>query len=256
MAWSPKSPEISARRARRLVLDMALIRAVDGVDVYLRCAMRKPTLIQDQALRSEIDRANRSVFKKIVAVENAIPDLDPLLIAMVAALVSWRNESAHVEADDGLSERHRAILEEGNADIASKFRGLDSNVMLRSYDAESPPTFKEVASFINASHHFIQDLEDQLFARIDPEIFLKQLVGVALQRRADGPSEGNGRSSKAAEIWGRAEDDRPRYVRSFLQHNGLTLERAKSGPSLKFKEETIKRLLSFNPKELGIWLQE
>lgn len=33
-AWSPKDPIISARRARRLLLDMVLVRAVDSVDVY------------------------------------------------------------------------------------------------------------------------------------------------------------------------------------------------------------------------------
>src|SRR4051794_38354746 len=64
-SWSPKHPVNSARRARRLVLDMVLVRAVDAVDVYLRMARRLPSLIQEEGLQSGIDGAGRSIFRKI-----------------------------------------------------------------------------------------------------------------------------------------------------------------------------------------------
>lgn len=251
MAWSPKSPEISARRARRLVLDMALIRSVDAIDVYLRDAMRLPALIQDDQIRRQIDQAGRSIFKKLVALEATIQGLNPLLCAMIAVLVSWRNGSAHIEADDILSVQHREVITNNSTKIASRFSGLDTGVLLNNYDLENPPAFKEIASLINASHHFIQDLEHHLFARLDQSIYLKQMVGSVVKSKAVA---GGNSTSKVKDIWGRDPGDRPRYVHSLLRHSGLAETRAQNGPSVHFAPEIIERVLNFNPQELAIWL--
>ena len=104
-AWSPKDPVASAQRSRRLILDMALVRAIDAFDVYIRNSMRKPFLVQDIALRIEIDRAKISIFKKFLALEKHYPRIDPVLSALVATMLSWRNRSAHVEADDEVEPR-------------------------------------------------------------------------------------------------------------------------------------------------------
>lgn len=254
--WSPKSPQTSARRARRLVLDMALIKAVDAVDVYIRDSMRQPALIQDTNLRGSVDRAGRSVFKKLAALENSLLGLDSLLCALVAVLVSWRNESAHMEADDTLSTKHRATIESNRKIIADRFSGLDAKILVSDYDSENPPTFKEVASLINASHHFVQDLEEQLFKQINPETYLRQLVREAIRPKIRDRSASDKKGSEIAAIWGRSPTDRPRYVRSLLQHHGLSEKRAESGPSLEFNQETIERLTAFDPKGLNSWLSE
>ncbi|SDI13363.1 hypothetical protein [Alloyangia pacifica] len=254
--WSPKSPQNSARRARRLVLDMALIRAVDAVDVYIRDSMRQPTLIQDAILRGHIDRAGRSVFKKLAALEGNLHGLDPLLCALIAVLVSWRNEGAHMEADDTLSAKQRATIDANREIVAARFSGLDADILLSDYDSENPPTFKEVASLINASHHFVEDLEGQLFKKIDPETYLRQLVKEAIRPKIRDRSASTKKGSEIAAIWGRSPTDRPRYVRSLLQHQGLSEKRAKSGPSLEFNQEAIERLTALDPKGLNRWLSE
>lgn len=254
--WSPKSPQASARRARRLVLDMALIRAVDAIDVYIRDSMRQPTLIQDASLRGSIDRAGRSVFKKLAALENNLLGLDALLCALVAVLVSWRNEGAHMEADDTLSTTQRATIVSNRKIIADRFSGLDAEILVSDYDSEKPATFKEVASLINASHHFVQDLEEQLFKQINPETYLRQLVSEAIRPKIRDRSASIKKGSEIAAIWGRSPTDRPRYVRSLLQHHGLSEKRAKSGPSLEFNQETIERLTALDPKGLNSWLSE
>lgn len=252
--WSPKSPQTSARRARRLVLDMALIRAVDAVDVYIRDSMRQPTLIQDARLRGSIDQAGQSIFKKLTALEKNLLGLDALLCALVAVLVSWRNESAHTEADDILSTEQRATIENNKEIIADRFSGLDADILVSDYDSENPPTFKEVASLINASHHFVQDLEEQLFKQIDPETYLRQLVKEAIRPKTRDRSAFNQKGSEIAAIWGRSPSDRPRYVRSLLRHQGLSEKKAESGPSLEFSQETIERLTELDPKGLKCWL--
>lgn len=254
--WSPKSPQTSARRARRLMLDMALIRAVDAIDVYIRDAMRQPTLIQDVGLRRSIDQAGRSIFKKLTALEDKLHELDALLCALVAVLVSWRNESAHVEADDILSKEQRTTIENNRSTIKARFSGLDADILIGDYDAEKPPTFKEVASLINASHHFIEDLEGRLFQQIDPEAYLRKLVKEATRTKTRDRSVSSKKGSEIAAIWGRNPSDRPRYVRSLLQHQGLSSKKADKGPSLAFNQETIEKLTELDPKGLNCWLSE
>lgn len=256
MAWSPKSPTTSARRSRRLVLDMALIRALDAIDVYIRDAMRQPFLIQESRLRSDIDSANRSIFKKLNALSRNLPNLDPLMFALASVLVSWRNEGAHVESDDVISDHQRSIISNNQTQVSARFSGLDTDILLGDYDKSTPPTFKEVASFINVSHHFIENLEEQLFLKIDRVVFLKDLVRSATYDKIGGariPQDGR---SKISEIWGRDPSERPRYVRSFLQHNGLSHEKADKGPSLEIPDEALAELEMLSPKDLSVWLSK
>src|SRR5882724_2955678 len=56
-ALSPIDPVASAKRSRRMLLDMALVRSVDALDVYIRHSVRKPFLTQSNALRVDIDKA-------------------------------------------------------------------------------------------------------------------------------------------------------------------------------------------------------
>ncbi len=46
-----------------MLLDMALVRAIDALDLYIRASRRNPTLVQDDGLRNVIDAAGRSILK-------------------------------------------------------------------------------------------------------------------------------------------------------------------------------------------------
>ena len=244
MTWSPKSAKDSAQRARRFVLDMTFIRTVDAIDIYLRDAMRKPRLIQKQEVQSRMDQAGRSISGKINELKEIYKGLDPLLYSMVELLVIWRNKSAHGEASEDLNENTQAVIRNNHDLVSSWFSGLDTEVLLKNFDREKPPTFKEVASFINVSHRFIQDLELQLFNNLDEIFFLRELVERAV------------RTNRINDIWGRDPCDRPRYVRSLLQHNGLARTKAKNGPCFEFSPEIIEQISEFDPKSLKEWLSD
>lgn len=254
MAWSPKSPKNSARRSRRLILDMALIRAVDAIDLYIRDAMREPYLIQDGLLRRKIDSAGRSVFKKLDALNTNLPNLNPLLCALTSVLVSWRNEGAHVESDDTITDAQRMVITDSSAAISERFSALDAQMLMRDYDDESPPTFKEVASLINVAHHYIENLEEQLFSNLDRDLFLRDLVRSSTYEPVGGARKPQDGRSKISEIWGRDPSERKRYVRSFLQHRGLSSDKAGKGPSLELSEESLNDLEAMSPDGLRKWL--
>ena len=208
-AWSPKDAAASAKRSRRLVLDMSLVRAIDAVDVYLREAVRKPALIQCPELRSGLDSAGISIFKKLRAVEGKYDSLDDLPLAIIFLMLAWRNKSAHTEADIEVSDQHISVLQRRSDELSERFSGLDSAMLLEGYENGRPVTFKEVASLINAAHHLIVDLDEKLLCDLDVEQYFKEAVWTSLGRnhRSRETIE-QARKRRAVSVWGKDPTDR------------------------------------------------
>ncbi|MBU8538715.1 hypothetical protein [Falsiroseomonas tokyonensis] len=249
-AWSPANPVNSARRARRLVLDMVLVRSVDAVDVYLRMCRRSPGLIQEVELKNGVDGAGRSVFNKILALEKRYWSESPVLFSLVSVMVAWRNKGAHEEADTEVSDLHRKTLRDNAADIASVYRGLDVERLLVGFDSAAP-TFKEVASLISAAQNFIHILEIALFRDLDADQYLRELVW-----KAPPDVYGNYaylfRKKRLQSIWGRDYSERPTAVRRYLRQFGLVTDR-RHDHAATFSASAIDRLCARTPLEVFEW---
>jgi hypothetical protein len=250
-AWSPKSPVNSARRARRLILDMVLVRAVDSVDIYVRMARRLPGLVQAEALRDSIDAAGRSVMRKVSALEELYGAIEPVSFALVLVMIAWRNKSAHEESDTKISDHHRETLLQNAKIIAPNYRGLDVDRLLNGFD-NGDPTFKECASLISAAQRFIQMLETSLFRDLDAEQYLKELIWKA-------PSGLNSdearlfRKQRIKSIWGRDASDRTRAVIRHLREYGIADVRRHEGAI--FPSALIDYLCKLTPSEVHAWAQ-
>ena len=248
-AWSPKSPINSARRARRLILDMVLVRAVDSIDVYIRMARRSPCLVQANALRDGIDRAGRSIMRKVVSFEEHYGAAEPIAFALVLVMIAWRNKSAHEDSDTKIDVRHREVLLRNADVVAENYRNLDIGRLLSGFDIREP-TFKECASLISAAQRFIQMLEIALFRRLNTEQYLKEVIWKA-------PSELNGddaqlfRKQRIKSVWGRDVSDRTRTVIRHLRHYGITNVRRYDGAI--FPTAIISNLCKLNPSEVYAW---
>ncbi|TXH83267.1 MAG: hypothetical protein E6Q77_04805 [Rhizobium sp.] len=253
-AWSPKDAEISARRSRRLLLDMALIRAIDAVDVYLREAVRKPALIQFSDFRRDLDSAGLSIFKKLQAVERHLPNLDKLPLAIVFLMVAWRNRSAHSEADLDAPQHHLDVLRDKATELSDRFRGLDAGMLLGGYEAVRPTTFKEVASLINAAHHLVAELDARLLKAIDVERFLKDAVWASLgsSRRPNELIEQT-RMRRAVSVWGKDPKDRAGAVLRLLKQLGFSTSAPDNPTGAKVSVELVKSLQDQTPKSVLVW---
>lgn len=248
-AWSPKSPINSARRARRLILDMVLLRAVDSIDVYIRMARRLPGLVQADALRDGIDGAGRSVMGKVVALEKQYGAAEPVAFALVLVMIAWRNKSAHEEFDTKIDVRHRDVLAQNAETIASNYRNLDVNRLLSGFDI-GEPTFKECASLINAAQRFIQALETALFRGLNTEQYLKELIW-KVPSDLDSDASQRFRKKRIKSIWGRDRSDRARAVIRHLREYGITDIHRHDGAI--FPSELISRLCELTPSEVLDW---
>ncbi len=255
-AWSPKNAEVSAKRSRRLLLDMALIRAIDAVDVYLREAVRKPALIQSSEFRRDLDSAGLSIFKKLQAVERHLPDLDKLPLAIVFLMVAWRNRSAHSEADLDSPQQHLDVLQDKAIELSDRFRGLDAEMLLGGYEAVRPTTFKEVASLINAAHHLVAELDARLLEAIDVERFLKDAIWASLgsSRRPNELIEQT-RMRRAVSVWGKDPVNRPKAVLRLLNQLGLSLSAPRPPTGAVVADTILKFLHDQTPKSILAWSQ-
>lgn len=254
VAWSPKDPVSSAKRSRRLLLDMALIRAIDAIDVYLREAVRKPTLVQSDAFRRDLDAAGLSIFEKLQAVEKHCPDVDSLPLALIFLMVAWRNRGAHSEADRDAPQHHLEVLRARSHELAERFRGLDSKMLLRGYDAMRPTTFKEVASLINAAQHLVAELDLRLLGKLDVDRFLRDVVWASLGRnkRSDELIE-DARKRRAVSVWGKDPSDRAGAVLKFLEQEGFSTSPPKDSAALLIAPELVEELQQQAPKSVLQW---
>lgn len=257
-AWGPKDFKVSARRARRMALDTALIRATDAVDVYIRYARRAPSIIQNVGLRNDIDGAGRSIFRKVLAVQKVYGSHDPLLFAMVLVMVAWRNRGAHSEADVDIDDSVRQIIEENSGRLRADFRGLDAKEFLAGFE-DGDPRFKEVASLIHASQMLVELLEAALFRDLNSEQFLKDLIWY-VPRELTGVDADRLRKKSIQSVWGRDQSDRHTAVLARLRQNGLSTnkkmaseKRKKMRSPVEFDEDLITRLCSMSPSQVYAW---
>lgn len=252
--WSPKDAVNSAKRSRRLILDMALIRAIDAIDVYLRDAVRKPTLIQSADFRSSLDSAGLSIFAKLQAVERHCPDLDSIPLAIVFVLIAWRNRGAHTEADRDAPQAHLDTLQVNAEQIAVRFSGLDTEMLLGGYNAVRPVTFKEVASLINAAHHLVADLDARLLASLDLEQYVKDNIWSSLgDTQKSNELIELARKRRAVSIWGKDSTDRRNAILGLLRQCGLSTVPPQQMAGVTIKADIIDMLELHTPQSILDW---
>ena len=254
-AWSPKDPRVSSQRSRRLVLDMALVRSVDALDLYISRANRKPFLIQSSEIRSELDKNGRSVYRRFKILENHFTAIDKKLSALVALMITWRNRAVHSDEDKELSECYRNCIRDNIEAIQEKFRGLDGLVLLDHYDKCENPRFKEVASFINSTHHYVKELEQFLFQSMCPKRFLKEIVWKGVpEYDMFGKVDEHRRKKLLQGIWGKSSDKKERAIKNFFEHWGLSLVKPKDEENfLLFEDCFLEEIISKTPKEMFNW---
>ncbi len=248
-AWNPKDPKASAARSRKLVLEMALIRATDAIDAYISWACRKPAIVRDDATMRNIHRAERSVLNRFRALADNSKILDKKMFALVEVLIAWRNLSAHALADNEASEASLQILQDNDKWLRENFRGLSAERLISDFRKHGPPSLKDTTSLIQAAHQATEQLDQELLAKIDPEEYLWDFIEVCSKQR-DGTGNKNTSQAKIIQsVWGKDESDREATVMSFLTNNGLSRSR-KDGQVLEFTEGLLTSVATMKPTQV------
>jgi hypothetical protein len=248
-AWNPKSPKDSAARSRVMTLEMTLVRATDALDLYISFAHRSPSLIQEAGFRSAVDSSGRSVLSKARIAKDHCPSMDVVIAALIEVMIAWRNRLVHSLADNDVSTETRKLLSERQSWIRNEFRGMEVDRLFSDFEQDGPPTFKEMASFIRATHEFVRMLDEAFLLELDTEQYLKSFIWSVVSRNPKKSKDiDQRRMALIQSVWGRDVSERHQRVISFLRNNGLSMQQAKDGAV--FSDELLAELSAMNPKKL------
>lgn len=171
--WNPKDKTTSVVRSKKYAIKSALAWAVDNLDMYLRLCNREPRLYQDSE-SAEIAETGHSIYKKFRCVINNHRELKLDKIAYVDLLICWRNNAVHFDAENQLMPISLNYFKNIPSDdmVTNKYH-LDVAQMLGRFNQGDCPTFKEAATLISMTIHFVAELDNILLRDIQQYQFLE-----------------------------------------------------------------------------------
>lgn len=170
--WNPENRTNSVVRSKTYAIKSALAWTVDNLDMYLRLCNREPRLYGD-AESAEIADTGHSIYKKFRCVINNHKEIALDKSAYVDLLISWRNNTVHFDAENQLMHASLDYFRNIPADdvVVNKYH-LDVNQMLDRFKRGECPTFKEMATLISMTIHFVEELDGILLRDMDQYRFL------------------------------------------------------------------------------------
>ena len=211
--WNPQNRTNSVVRSKAYAIKSALAWTVDNLDMYLRLCNREPMLYRDEE-SLEIEKTKRSVYKKFACVIGNHSELTVSKFAYVDLLICWRNNSVHFDAENKLMTKSidyfRNIPED---DVVTNTYHLDVNKMLERFNNGECPTFKEAATLISMTIHFVEELDGILLRDIDQYRFLKTSLFKSLK---------SGKKTSVLSFRNTTPEKRKKKLKQFLVTEGIS----------------------------------
>jgi hypothetical protein len=172
-SWNPRDTRRSADRTRVFILKSFLGWAVESLEMYLTELNRKPKLLESETFTSLFSKAGQSVYKKTTLIADEIK-VDPILIALMEVLITWRNYTFHYDIDNEIRESSMQYLIDKTEEVKNRFSGLDINQLKKTWESGGDFTFKETASLIKATQDFVSSIDSYVLMNLDYERFLTE----------------------------------------------------------------------------------
>ena len=171
--WNPENRTNSVVRSKKYAIKSALAWTVDNLDMYLRLCNREPKLYHEEE-SLKIAKTKHSVYNKFACVIQNHSELTVSKFAYVDLLICWRNNSVHFDAENKLmSESINYFRNIPEDDVVTNTYHLNVVQMLERFNSGECPTFKEAATLISMTIHFIEELDCILLRDIDQYRFLE-----------------------------------------------------------------------------------
>lgn len=181
-SWNPKDINNSVGRSRIFLLSAFSAHAVDSLDLYFNHLNRRPKLNFPEEIQSVLDQ--RSIYNKAIELGPKF-NVDPLIIALIDVLITWRNISVHSLADNKVKESSRTLILDNKDRIANEFNSLDASNICAKAENGDGFTFKEVCSLVHACHLYVEQFDKNLIVQYQNELFSMQEVLLIKKMRVD-----------------------------------------------------------------------
>jgi hypothetical protein len=157
ISWNPDDRVAAARKSRKFALEAVLVRAAEALQQYILAVTRLPRF---QDLRSKWD-GDTSAAEKFRQTAKRLSPNDHL-VSGATLLIHWRNRVVHAGSRARLSASDKTLLQESEAAIAEKYKGLNVDRLLAHFE-EGRPTLKDVSSLIAISINLIRKLDSAVY---------------------------------------------------------------------------------------------
>ena len=205
--------------------------------------------MQDIQLQEAIDADGRSISKRFRAVQRHFPKLESRICALAEVMIAWRNRSVHSLSDRQVRDGAWDELERNKVWLEGEFRGMDFARLKSDFNEGGPPKFKEMASFIRATHELVRQLDELQLQTLEPKPFLRWFIWRLLDRPRPGETLEQARLRLAQSIWGKDESERLGKVISLLRNNGFSAE-SSTAFAVEFSDELLATVAAYKPKEI------
>lgn len=230
----PTDPRNIASQARAFALLAVINLAVDAVDCYLREMGRLTWLPADGEVRAILTKAATreggraySLPDRARSLLSSLQRSEPILVAMLDVMASWRNMVVHSGADRTIAAAEEEVLSAAAAYLSETYARLDIRKLLDNFRERKNPSLKEATSLVAATHNLVRALDDAVISATasSSEGLLKVAKAILAENLMRTPEEG----AALKQVWRMDPETRERKLTGILKRNGLG--DGSSGPS-------------------------
>ena len=175
--WEPRDVARSASRSRAYAISTSLVWISDLVDVYRHAVQQLPGVCSEVDLKRIHGAKDDGRSRRLGRLSRHLGLETSAELALVQIGFHWRNRVAHSEASGLVDGDVRGALRLAEKEIRESYSGLDVEELIKHEASGHPPTFKEIASIMAASHRLVEKLDAALATRVD----VVQLAEAALK---------------------------------------------------------------------------
>lgn len=225
--WSPRDPATSAGRSRAYAIRTSLVWITDLVNVYRRAASKLPGVCTvDELARIQGGGDDGSSLRlERFSRHLGITPWPELRLAQLA--IHWRNRVAHSEATGNVDGAVRGELRSDARTIAEEHAGLDVEELIAHEARGLSPTFKEIASLMNACHKVVETLDRSVAHRADLGALSDECIRSFLHH-PDGP----GLAIRTESLWAGSPERTYKRLQQLLIQSGFTISLDAVAPQL------------------------
>lgn len=219
-SWNPKSKESSVDRSRIFVRKATITWLVDCIDMYLKLINQAPLLLLPSEIKHAIDgeEYSRSIYKRVQYLNSQF-DLTVVETALIDLLICWRNKMVHYDAENDITADNRQLLLANKCIILKGFCGLDIVAVLKHFDENIVPTFKEVTSLVRATINYIYQLDNILINQLDLKSYADRII---IHYLREGKSKENENiNHRINNIFSKDDSTKLRTIKQILKQNGF-----------------------------------
>lgn len=183
--WNPISTVRSAERTRVFILKSFLGWAVESLEMYLTELNRKPKLLDSEKFSSLFSSAGQSVYQKTILIGKETK-VDPILIALMEVLITWRNYTFHYDIDNQISTSSMNCLLENKETVKKLFSGLEISQLKSTWEKGCDFSFKETASLIKATQDFVTAIDTYVLQNLNYQRYYTEVVQIYFENNKKG----------------------------------------------------------------------